>query len=89
MLKPQILENFVVEVSVDNDRVAKHLGSIKDMLTGFLREALHNSLLTIRFKVNENVESHNYRSPRELLQDMCKTNKAVAILVENLKLRLV
>ena len=89
MLKPQILENFVVEVSVDNERVAKHLGSIKDMLTGFLREALHNSLLTIRFKVNENVESHNYRSPRELLQDMCKTNKAVAILVENLKLRLV
>ena len=88
MLKPQIMDNFVVEVSVDNERVAKHLGTIKENLTGFLREALHNSLLTIKFKVNENVETHNYRSPREILQDMCKANKAVALLVEKLKLQL-
>ena len=88
MLKPQIMDNFVVEVSVDNERVAKHLGTIKENLTGFLRDALHNSLLTIKFKVNENVETHNYRSPREILQDMCKANKAVALLVEKLKLQL-
>ena len=82
------MDNFVVEVSVDNERVAKHLGTIKENLTGFLREALHNSLLTIKLKVNENVETHNYRSPREILQDMCKANKAAALLVEKLKLQL-
>ena len=88
MLKPKIMDNFVVEAIVDNERAAKQLNTIKAELTGYLREALHNSILTVNFKVNENVESRNYRSPREILLDMCNANKAVAKLVDKLKLQI-
>ena len=88
MLKPTVAEDFAVEAIVDNERAAKHLNTIRERLTAYLRDALHNDLITINFKVDESVETHYVLSPRETLQKMCEDYTPVARLVDALKLQL-
>lgn len=87
-IQPILKENFIVEASVENELAAKHLGLILDQLTTFLRAELHNSLITVKFPIDQTVITRYALSPREALIKMAEKNPVFAQMVKTLNLHL-
>ena len=50
-MRPQLMDNFVVEVPVENDQVLMLMNSIRDDLLCYLRMGLHNGKVDVRFRI--------------------------------------
>ena len=50
-MRPQLMDNFVVEVPVENDQVLMLMNSIRDDLVCYLRMGLHNGKVDVRFRI--------------------------------------
>ena len=88
IMKPEIKENYRIEALVDNDVAAKYLGKISARLTQYLREALHNDVITISFPVDQTQVQHRAFSPREILTQMIEKNANIVKLIKTFDLQL-
>ena len=76
------------EVVVDNDMVLVNMQKLEPKLLGFLREKLHNRLLTMTVRVSEPEENVRAFSPIERFREMSRKNPRLQKLQEELGLEL-
>ena len=88
-MRPQLLDNFVVEVPVENDQVLLLMNSIRDDLVCYLRMGLHNGKVDVRFRLILATEAKKRAYTRqEQFAAMLEKSPALAYLKTALNLEL-
>ena len=88
-MRPQLLDNFVVEVPVENDQVLMLMNSIRDDLVCYLRMGLHNGKVDVRFRIIQAEEAKKRAYTRqEQLAAMLEKSPGLAVLKNTLNLEL-
>ena len=88
-MRPQLMDNFVVEVPVENDQVLMLMNSIRDDLVCYLRMGLHNGKVDVRFRIIQAEEAKKRAYTRqEQLAAMLEKSQGLAVLKNTLNLEL-
>ena len=88
-MRPQLMDNFVVEVPVENDQVLMLMNSIRDDLVCYLRMGLHNGKVDVRFRIIQAEEAKKRAYTRqEQLAAMLEKSLGLAVLKNTLNLEL-
>ena len=88
-MRPQLMDNFVVEVPVENDQVLMLMNSIRDDLLCYLRMGLHNGKVDVRFRIIQAEEAKKRAYTRqEQLAAMLEKSPGLAVLKNTLNLEL-
>lgn len=88
-MRPQLMDNFVVEVPVENDQVLMLMNSIRDDLICYLRMGLHNGKVDVRFRIIQAEEAKKRAYTRqEQLAAMLEKSPGLAVLKNTLNLEL-
>lgn len=87
-MKPQLGENFMVEVLVENDLVKEIFENMKSEMTSYLCEKLENSQLTLKFRTMKRAELKKVYSKKEQFEVMQSSCPALNKLKEVLGLEL-
>ena len=88
-MRPQLMDNFVVEVPVENDQVLMLMNSIRDDLVCYLRMGLHNGKVDLRFRIIQAEEAKKRAYTRqEQLAAMLEKSPGLAVLKNTLNLEL-
>ena len=88
-MRPQLLDNFAVEVPVENDQVLMLMNSIRDDLVCYLRMGLHNGKVDVRFRIIQAEEAKKRAYTRqEQLAAMLEKSPGLAVLKNTLNLEL-
>ena len=88
-MRPQLMDNFVVEVPVENDQVLMLMNSIRDDLVCYLRMGLHNGKVDVRFRIIQAEEAKKRAYTRqEQLTAMLEKSPGLAVLKNTLNLEL-
>lgn len=88
-MRPQLMDNFVVEVPVENDQVLMLMNSIRNDLVCYLRMGLHNGKVDVRFRIIQAEEAKKRAYTRqEQLAAMLEKSPGLAVLKNTLNLEL-
>ena len=88
-MRPQLMDNFVVEVPVENAQVLMLMNSIRDDLGCYLRMGLHNGKVDVRFRIIQAEEAKKRAYTRqEQLAAMLEKSPGLAVLKNTLNLEL-
>ena len=88
-MRPQLMDNFVVEVPVENDQVLMLMNSIRDDLVCYLRMGLHNGKVDVRFRIIQAEEAKKRAYTRqEQRAAMLEKSPGLAVLKNTLNLEL-
>ena len=88
-MRPQLMDNFVVEVPVENDQVLMLMNSIHDDLVCYLRMGLHNGKVDVRFRIIQAEEAKKRAYTRqEQLAAMLEKSPGLTVLKNTLNLEL-
>ena len=88
-MRPQLMDNFVVEVPVENDQVLLLMNSIRDDLVCYLRMGLHNGKVDVRFRIIQAEEAKKRAYTRqEQLAAMLEKSPGLTVLKNTLNLEL-
>ncbi len=88
-MRPQLMDNFMVEVPVENDQVLMLMNSIHDDLVCYLRMGLHNGKVDVRFRIIQAEEAKKRAYTRqEQLAAMLEKSPGLAVLKNTLNLEL-
>ncbi|MGM9696697.1 MAG: DNA polymerase III subunit gamma/tau [Alloprevotella sp.] len=88
-MRPQLMDNFVIEVPVENDQVLMLMNSIRDDLVCYLRMGLHNGKVDVRFRIIQAEEAKKRAYTRqEQLAAMLEKSPGLAVLKNTLNLEL-
>ena len=87
-MKPVLLDDFVVEVKVENALVEGYMREKQIDLMNYLRTNLRNDFITLRFELLQADEEQRPVSRVEMLGDMLKNYPALAMLHKELDLEL-
>lgn len=88
-MRPQLMDNFVVEVPVENDQVLMLMNSIRDDLLCYLRMGLHNGKVDVRFRIIQAEEAKKRAYTRqEQLAAMLEKSPGLTVLKNTLNLEL-
>lgn len=88
-MRPQLMDNFMVEVPVENDQVLMLMNSIRDDLVCYLRMGLHNGKVDVRFRIIQAEEAKKRAYTRqEQLAAMLEKSPGLAVLKNTLNLEL-
>ena len=88
-MRPQLMDNFVVEVPVENDQVLMLMNSFRDDLVCYLRMGLHNGKVDVRFRIIQAEEAKKRAYTRqEQLAAMLEKSPGLAVLKNTLNLEL-
>ena len=88
-MRPQLMDNFVVEVPVENDQVLMLMNSIRDDLVCYLRMGLHNGKVDVRFRIIQAEEAKKRAYTRqEQHAAMLEKSPGLAVLKNTLNLEL-
>lgn len=88
-MKPELKQNYKIEVPVSNAQVIEYMETLREHLLQTLQKELNNKLITLEFKVTEeDTPVSRHLSPRERLVAMAQKNQALAILQKKLHLEL-
>lgn len=87
-MKPQLGENFMAVVLVENDLVKEIFEKMKFDITAYLREKLENSQFTLVFRTMERTELKKVYSKKEQFEAMQSSCSALNKLKETLGLEL-
>ena len=88
-MRPQLMDNFVVEVPVENDQVLMLMNSIRDDLVCYLRMGLHNGKVDVHFRIIQAEEAKKRAYTRqEQLAAMLEKSPGLTVLKNTLNLEL-
>ena len=88
-MRPQLMDNFVVEVPVENDQVLMLMNSIRDDLLCYLRMGLHHGTVDVRCRIIHAEEAQKRAYTRqEQLAAMLEKSPGLTVLKNTLNLEL-
>lgn len=87
-MNPKLLDNWVIEVPVENEMVEQYMIGERVSLLMYLRDNLQNDRITMTFKISNNDCLRKVRTRKELFIDMLKKNDALEMLRKELDLEL-
>lgn len=87
-MNPKLLDNWVIEVPVENEMVEQYMIGERVSLLMYLRDNLQNDHITMTFKISNNDCLRRVRTRKELFIDMLKKNDALEMLRQELDLEL-
>ena len=88
-MRPQLMDNFVVEVPEENGQVLMLMNSIRDDLVCYLRMGLHNGKVDVRFRIIQAEEAKKRAYTRqEQLAAMLEKSPGLTVLKNTLNLEL-
>ena len=87
-MKPQLHDDFVVEVKVENALVEGYMREKQIDLMNYLRTNLRNDFISLRFELMQEDNEQRPVSRVEMLGDMLKNYPALAMLHKELDLEL-
>ena len=82
LLAPKIKEFPTVEVVIDNPILLDEVGKIKNRIRSTLVNGLHNTSISINYRLAEQTEITKFRSKGEIFEDIKKKNPAIDKLME-------
>ena len=85
-MRPRIMENGLIEVSVDSQPIFDDMNQRKDEISAFFRRELDNGSITINFVKAKQEDMKRLFTPKEKFDDMMKRSEALRVLTERLKL---
>lgn len=86
-MKPQISENWLIEVEVENEMVEQYMHELQIPLMNYLRTNLRNDAITLKFLITANNVTRAF-SRTEQFKEMLEECTALATLKEKLNLEL-
>ncbi len=86
-MKPQISENWLIEVEVENEMVEQYMHELQIPLMNYLRTNLRNDAITLKFHITANNVTRAF-SRTEQFKEMLEECTALATLKEKLNLEL-
>ena len=86
-MKPQISENWLIEVEVENEMVEHYMHELQIPLMNYLRTNLRNDAITLKFHITANNVTRAF-SRTEQFKEMLEECTALATLKEKLNLEL-
>lgn len=86
-MKPQISENWLIEVEVENEMVEQYMHELQIPLINYLRTNLRNDAITLKFHITANNVTRAF-SRTEQFKEMLEECTALATLKEKLNLEL-
>lgn len=87
-MRPELAEDYGIEVTVDNEIVEQYMKQIQVSLVNYLRTHLRNDYLTMRVRIAESDEPTRAVSRAEQFAKMLESSKSLRILHERLALEL-
>ena len=88
-MRPQLMDNFMVDVPVENEQVLLLMNSIRDDLVCYLRMGLHNGKVDVNFRLIQAEEAKKRAYTRqEQFAAMLEKSPGLAILKTALNLEL-
>ncbi len=76
-VSPQLLDNYVIKMSVTNSVQLDRVKLLKPELIGFLRTELKNSQIDVKIVMNKNLQQNKLLTDEQKLQAMMKKNPAL------------
>lgn len=86
-MKPQISENWLIEVEVENEMVEQYMHELQIPLMNYMRTNLRNDAITLKFHITANNVTRAF-SRTEQFKEMLEECTALATLKEKLNLEL-
>lgn len=87
-MTPKLNDNWKVEIVVENGMVEHYMHDLQLPIRNFLRENLHNELITLNIRIAEGNEPRRAYSRKEQLDDMLQRSDAFRQLAKNFQLEL-
>ena len=87
-IPPKLLNDTTFEIGVDNEMVGKYMNQLLPRIQAYLREKLHNQLITMTIRVLEEKEVIRAYSPLERFHLMSQKNPILLKLKETFNLDL-
>ena len=87
-IPPKLLNDTTFEIGVDNEMVGKYMNQLLPRIQAYLREKLHNQLITMTIRVLEEKEVIRAYSPLERFHLMSQRNPKLLKLKETFNLDL-
>lgn len=87
-MHPQLKQNGLVEVTVENSMVEEYMHDMKISLTNYLRTNLRNDYITLQFNIASADGPHRAFSRLEQFKDMLSRSPELEMLRKNLQLEL-
>ena len=85
---PQRVNDTLYEIYVENQGQVEFFNSHSTEIISFLRDAVHNDMLAIDVKIRQGGPAPKIWSPRDIVEDMCRSNSSIANLIRDFELRL-
>ena len=85
-MRPRLLENGKIEVSVDSEPILNDMNSRKNDISEFFRRELNNGSITLSFVKAEQGETRRLFTPKERFEDMKERSEAFRLLADRLQL---
>lgn len=87
-MNPLLKENYVVEVTVENDMVEQYLRTLQVSIRNYLRINLRNDYIELKINIAEGAAPTRAFSRVEVFNDMLKRSPELQLLRNNLELEL-
>ncbi len=87
-IEPLLADGWTVEVPVENDLVRTYMEEIRPSVTDFLRKELHNSHITLKYRLIVPEERKKAYTRKEILAMILQKNAALQKLTQALSLEL-
>ncbi|MDA3929206.1 MAG: hypothetical protein PF541_09615 [Prolixibacteraceae bacterium] len=78
--KPDLLENYLVKITVENSVQQDQIRQIKPEIIGFLRRSLKNSTIDVQVDLNRAKENRKILTDEQKMQAMIQKNPALQLM---------
>lgn len=87
-IEPVIADNWTIDIPIENEQVIRFMNPIKESLTKHLQTNLHNSHITLNYRLIKHTEQRKAYTRKEILESMMKRNPALVNLIREFNLAL-
>lgn len=87
-IEPAIADNWTIDIPVENEQVIRFMNPIKESLTKHLQTSLHNSHITLNYRLIKHAEERKAYTRKEVLESMMKRSPALVNLIREFNLAL-
>lgn len=87
-IEPIIGDDWTIDVPIENDQVIRFMEPIKNALTHHLQTNLHNTHITLNYRLIKSTEKRRPYTRKEILEAMMKRNPALVNLIREFNLAL-
>ena len=87
-IEPAIADNWTIDIPVENEQVIRFMNPIKESLTKHQQTSLHNSHITLNYRLIKHAEERKANTRKEVLESKMKRSPALVNLIREFNLAL-